>query len=84
VAASLDGCVVSYLAVRGHLGWLDALKTIPWSFMIYEGHEGETAKDFESYLDELRSLTNVELGATSTYIDGDSEERTVAILLRTP
>ena len=82
-AASLDGCVISYLAVRGHLGWLDALKKIPWSFMIYEGHEGETAKDFETYLDELRSLTNVELGPTSTYVDGDSEERTVAILLRT-
>lgn len=80
--ASLDGCVISYLAVRGHLGWLDSLKEIPWSFMIYEGHEGETEKDFETYLDELRSLTNVELGPTSTYVDGDSEERTVAILLR--
>jgi hypothetical protein len=50
--------------------------------MIYEGHEGETAKDFETYLNQLRSLTNVELGPTSTYVDGDSEERTVAILLR--
>jgi hypothetical protein len=83
VAASLAGCVISYLAVRGHLGWLDALKTIPWSFMIYEGHEGETSQDFETYLDELRSFTNVKLGPTSTYVDGDSEERTVAILLRT-
>jgi hypothetical protein len=83
VAASLDGCVISYLAVRGHLNWLDALRDIPWSFMIYEGHEGETSNDFENYLEELRSLTDFELGPTSTYIDGDSEERTVAILLRT-
>ena len=82
-AASLEGCVISYLAVRGHLNWLDALKDIPWSFMIYEGHEGETSKDFEIYLEELRSLTNFELRASSTYIDGDSEERTVAILVRT-
>lgn len=83
VAASLTGCVISYLAVRGHLNWLDALKDIPWSFMIYEGHEGETSEDFETYLDELRKLTNFELGPTSTYVDGDSEERTVAILLKT-
>jgi hypothetical protein len=83
VDASLDGCVISYLAVRGHLNWLDALQQIPWSFMIYEGHEGETARDFETYLEELRSMTNFELGPTSTYIDGDSEERTVAILLKT-
>lgn len=81
VAASLDGCVISYLAVRGHLDWLDALKQIPWSFLIYEGHEGETREDFETYLLNLRSLTSFELGPESTYIDGDSEERTVAILL---
>ncbi len=82
VAASLDGCVISYLAVRGHLNWLDALKQIPWSFMIYEGHEGETFRDFEGYLEELRRVTNFELGPSSTYVDGDSEERTVAILLK--
>ncbi len=81
VRASLDGCVISYLAVRGHLDWLDALKQIPWSFLIYEGHEGETHKDFETCLENLRSLTNFEVGPESTYIDGDSEERTVAILL---
>lgn len=82
-AASLDGCVISYLAVRGHLNWLDSIQQIPWSFMIYEGHEGETSQDFESYLAELKGLTNFELGPTSTYVDGDSEERTAAILLRT-
>ena len=81
VRTSLDGCVISYLAVRGHLDWLDALKQIPWSFLIYEGHEGETPREFETYLQTLRSLTNIEPGPQSTYIDGDSEERTVAILL---
>ena len=84
VARSLDGCAISYLAIRGHVNWLDALRDIPWSFMIYEGHEGETLKDFESYLAELKTLTNFELGPVGTYVDGDSEERTVAILLRKP
>ena len=51
--------------------------------MIYEGHEGETTVDFDSHLKELKKLTNFELGPTSTYVDGDSEERTVAILLKT-
>jgi len=83
LAASLEGCVISYLAVRGHLNWLEALKQLPWSFMIYEGHEGETTVDFDSHLKELKKLTNFELGPTSTYVDGDSEERTVAILLKT-
>ena len=84
VARSLDGCAISYLAIRGHINWLNALRNIPWSFMIYEGHEGETFKDFEFYLTELKTLTNFELGPVATYVDGDSEERTVAILLRKP
>lgn len=83
-ARFLDGCAISYLAIRGHVNWLDALKDVPWSFMIYEGHEGESLKDFEFYLDELKSLTNFERGPVATYVDGDSEERTVAILLRKP
>jgi len=52
--------------------------------MIYEGHEGETAEDFESYLADFRKLTSFELGPVSTYVDGDSEERMVAILLKQP
>ncbi|HVG18968.1 MAG TPA: hypothetical protein VNI02_07930 [Blastocatellia bacterium] len=79
---SLDGCVISYLAVRGHLGWLDSLARIPWSFMIYEGHEGETQKDFEAHMDQLRSVVNFRPGVVSSYRDGDSDSRTVAILLR--
>jgi hypothetical protein len=84
VARSLAGCAISYLAIRGHVNWLEGLRDIPWSFMIYEGHEGETYKDFEFYLTELRTIANFELGPVATYVDGDSEERTVAILLRRP
>lgn len=82
IAAFLDGCAISYLAIRGHLNWLEDLKQIPWSFMIYEGHEGETFEDFEGHLEELSRLADFELGPTSTYVDGDSEERVVAILSR--
>lgn len=81
--ASLDGCAISYLAVRGHLGWLDAVVRIPWSFMIYEGHEGETRQDFERDMEQLEKLTDCEVRAVEDYVDGDSEPRTVAILART-
>jgi len=80
----LDGCAISYLAIRGHIGWLDALKRIPWSFLVYEGHEGESAADFENYLSEFRASQKFELGPVSSYVDGDSDKRTVAILLRRP
>ncbi len=79
---SLPGCAISYLAVRGHLGWLDALARIPWKFLIYEGHEGETQQDFAQYIKEFGALTNFKVGHLTSYFDGDSDERTLAILVR--
>jgi hypothetical protein len=78
----LDGCVISYLAVRGHLGWLDELARIPWKFLIYEGHEGETREDFEQYAREFGASTTFKIGHITSYVDGDSDERTLAILVR--
>jgi len=78
----LTKCVVSYLAVRGHIGWLDALATIPWGFMIYEGHEGETREQFVQHVEELKQLIPIHVAAEGEYADGDSERRTVAILTR--
>jgi hypothetical protein len=79
---ALAGCVISYLAVRGHLGWLDAFARLPWSFLIYEGHEGETQAEFEQYMEQFGQLVKFKLAGVSHYRDGDSDERTVAILIR--
>ena len=79
---ALEGCVMSYLAVRGHIGWIDSLHTIPWSVLIYEGHEGETREDFQMYLREFNQTNKIEVAAVDDYIDGDSDRRTIAILRR--
>ena len=79
---ALNGCVISFLAVRGHVGWLKALGRIPWWFLIYEAHEGESQVDFDKHMDDFRKLVNFRVAASATYIDGDSDERIVAILVR--
>ena len=79
---ALDGCVVSYLAMRGHIGWLKALARIPWSFMIYEGHEAETATDFEQHISELREMVDFSVAGFRYYVDGDSDRRPIALLKR--
>jgi hypothetical protein len=76
-----EGCAISYLAVRGHLNWLADLARIPWSFMIYEGHEGETFDEFQEHVADLQKLRKVRPGPVATYMDGDSEERIVALIL---
>ena len=82
VRARLAGCVVSYLAIRGHVGWLDALQDIPWSMLIYEGHEGEDERRSREMLGELTRATGSEVAALSVYSDGDSGPRVVALVLR--
>jgi hypothetical protein len=82
LGSMLDGCVVSYLAVREHIGWLNSLATIPWGFMIYEGHEGETEADLERHLGQLARRVRFRLAGSRTIRDGDSEPRIVAILVR--
>jgi hypothetical protein len=78
----LKGCVLSYLAIRGHVNWLDALKDIPWAFMIYEGHEGETNEQSLRYLEEFNKNVPFRIAAHGEYADGDSERRTVAVLIK--
>jgi hypothetical protein len=80
----VEGCVVSYLAVRGHLGWVSSLEQIPWSFLLYEGHEGETPAEVEVHLQELAVRIPFRVAGLSGYQDGDSAERPLAILLRSP
>jgi hypothetical protein len=82
LASRLNGCVISYLAIRKHVGWLRALGEIPWAFMIYEGHEGESREDTDRHLADLQATAGCSVAATATYDDGDSRERVVAVLLR--
>ena len=82
VKPHLQGCAISYLAVRGHLHWLDALAEIPWAFMIYEGHEGESKEQSHQHLEEFSRVVPFRIAAEGEYADGDSAPRTVAILIR--
>jgi hypothetical protein len=82
VRPHLEGCAISYLAIRGHIDWLDALAEIPWAFMIYEGHEGETTEQSLKYLEEFNTRVPFQIAAQGEYADGDSESRTAAILIR--
>ncbi len=78
----LAGCVISYLAIQGHVGWLEALARLPWSFLIYEGHESDTRKDFERNIEELAKQVSFKVAGIRSYRDGDCDPRDVAILIR--
>jgi hypothetical protein len=82
IRAGLEGCVISYLAIRGHIGWIAALGCVRWEFMVYEGHENESAADFEKFVSELQRLVSVRVARQQLYVDGDSKPRVLAIIAR--
>ena len=75
-----DDAIVSYLAIRGHLGWLSALTRLPWRYMIYEGHQNDGP--LETYVEELKARMPVRLAAAAKVADGVSEIRDLAVLER--
>jgi hypothetical protein len=81
---SLDGCVVSCLAVRRRRGWLPALGRIPWAFMIYEGDEGETPAELERFAVELSRRARVRVAARATCREPGSGARPIALVVREP
>lgn len=83
VRAQLEGCLVSYLAVRGHIGWLPALARLPWSFLIYEGHEGEDEAATRRFIAEFQAQVPCALTGLAQYRDGDSDPRMIGLLRRT-
>jgi hypothetical protein len=82
VVPLLDGAIVSYLAVRGHLGWLPALATTPWHLMIYEGHEREDRESTQRFLKELDEKIPIKILRLASVRDGDSDSREIALVQR--
>jgi hypothetical protein len=50
--------------------------------MIYEGHEWETTEQSLGYLEDLKKVVPLRIGAQGEYADGDSDSRFVAILIK--
>jgi len=74
--------VISYLAIREHIGWIKNLVHIKWNYMIYEGHQGDSEKDTIRSFKELNEIVKTKVVTQSTIKDANSRNRTIAIIER--
>lgn len=81
-AALLDGCVVLYLAIRHHVGFVADLADLPWRVLVYEGGEEETAGALETTLAPLRERCAFTIADRRDYRDGEGRPRPLAVLVR--
>lgn len=84
LTGALDGCVISFLAMHAHVGWLDAFGRLPWAHMIFESHEDESPDEVLGHLEGLKPLSRFRVAKMAVYQDGDCRPRTVAVLTREP
>lgn len=78
----LSDSVVLYLAAIQHVGVIRDLARVPWRALIWEGHQGESDADTDSYLNEMRSVWNCRVAHRDTLSDGDCGRRAFALLVR--
>jgi hypothetical protein len=83
IRPALRGCAVSYLAMRAHVGWLEALGRIPWGILLYEGQKSESEAQLDGFLNDLRRLTGFTRGPIRFYReDRQSRSRPITVLVR--
>jgi hypothetical protein len=71
---------LSYLAIRGHIGWLPALQHLPWQYMLYEGHQQDG--NIEDDIAELNKFIPVRVLAKSWITGGLSSARAIGVVQR--
>ena len=77
----LNGAIVFFLAIRGHIGVPDSLVTMPWECLVYEGHQGETLEQIEDHVAPF-TKAGAQLVYKQYMRDGDSRPRPFGILLK--
>jgi hypothetical protein len=79
---ALDECVVLFLAIRHHLGFIPDLARIPWRLMVYEGGESERTATLNRSLEDLHRICAFDVVAATDVRDGGSGVRPLALLVR--
>jgi len=74
--------MISYLAIRKHIGWIRDLAHIKWRYMMYEGHAGESEEDTIRFVEQLNEIVKTKVVTQSVVNDANSPMRTIAIIER--
>jgi hypothetical protein len=75
-----DNAILSYLSVRDHVGWLPGIASLPWRYMLYEGHPDD--REIESYVADLNARIPVRLLTTDRVSDGVVATHDIALIER--
>jgi hypothetical protein len=79
---SLDRSIVFYLAIRHHIGFIDALRELPWQALVYEGAQNETGEELKDIISEFKSMVPCDVVHAGQSADGDCVDRPLLLFVR--
>jgi hypothetical protein len=82
MAKNIEGSIVFYLAAWRHVGFIADLACVPWSALVFEGHQEDTEEETQTKLSRMEDLWGCRLVSRAMITDGDSDVRPVALLVR--
>lgn len=80
----LNRSIVFYLAIRHHLGFIDALEQIPWEAVVYEGSPEENGEALETVIREFQGRVACKVVRGGRIEDGDTPSRPLLLFVRPP
>jgi len=80
--ASKSNCILFYLAAKKHIGFPKGVGELPWTTMIYEGHEKEDFDTTRELLAQVPWLRDATIRGMTTNTAELGEIRTIAVLTR--
>jgi len=78
----LGNSILLYLAIRHHIGLIDALASVPWQVLVYEGPQEETPDELREVIHQLEEMASCEVAATGEIEDGDCTKRPLVVFRR--
>jgi hypothetical protein len=78
----LGNSILFYLAIRHHIGLIDALANVPWQILVYEGPQEETSEELHNVIHQIEQMTPCEVAAKGEIEDGDCTKRPLVVFRR--
>ena len=79
---ALADSVMLYLAIRHHIGFIDAVKELRWKALVYEGSQDEGRDHLREIINEFRALVPGDVIDAGVIQDGDCTARPLLLFLR--
>jgi hypothetical protein len=73
--------ILFFLAMRKHIGFPEGMRRLPFEYIVYEDHEGETLSDARRHTQRVADAWGLRVAGGTSYTTGESNLGRAVLLL---